>query len=334
MTRKATLKILFLLAAMALLAIPAYSTCVSNVPARIDIGQSYCISVCADQFYYPAIQLYGSHNGPAARPILILEAGCSLQNTHCDNGGCTPLQPPTFVFGGDPFVPDQWYGHNDCFDMYLYWVHDNVWGLEIYTLCSGCFCLTYDDQLAVNMRSGFSASAGNGEVALTWATASETDNDHFTIERDGQAITNVPGAGNTPTGREYSWTDSGLENGRSYRYTLISVDGNNNRVEVGTTEATPRPTAGAVTEYALYQNYPNPFNPTTSIAFDVMEANQVTLKVYNPLGEVVATLMNGTVGVGHHTVSFDGKNFTSGLYFYTITIGDRFSATRKMLLVK
>jgi hypothetical protein len=332
MTRQKYLKILLLLAVAVMMAVPAYSTCISNVPDRINKGESYCISVCSDVFYYPAIQLYGPYNGPAARPILTLAAGCNMATTNCDVE-CTPITPPNFVLGGDPFFPEQYYGHNDCFDMYFYWVHDNVWAIEIYTFCDGCFCLTYDDQLAVQMRSDLSATAGNSQVSLSWATASEANNDHFSIVRDGQNVKDLAGAGNSSTGHEYTWVDNDVQNGTTYHYTLFSVDGNGARVERGTVEATPR-NGAMVTEYALYQNYPNPFNPTTSIAFDVVEANRVTLKVYNPLGEQVATLMDGAAGIGHHTVSFDGKNLTSGLYFYTITIGDRFSATRKMLLVK
>ena len=64
------------------------------------------------------------------------------------------------------------------------------------------------------------------------------------------------------------------------------------------------------------------------------EAGRVRLRVFNPLGEDVAMLVDGEMGAGHYAVPFDASRLTSGLYFYTITIGDRFSATRKMLLVR
>ncbi|MBU0692742.1 T9SS type A sorting domain-containing protein, partial [bacterium] len=87
------------------------------------------------------------------------------------------------------------------------------------------------------------------------------------------------------------------------------------------------------TEYALHQNYPNPFNPETNISFDLAEAGAIKLTVFNPLGQTVATLVNGTMASGRHTIAFDGTNLTSGLYYYRLEAGD-FSAIRKMVLMK
>jgi hypothetical protein len=336
MMKSKILKTLAMIAVAALMVPAALAQCVPNVPARIDVHQSYCITVCANDFAYPAIQLYGDRNGPQSMPVLILQAGCNAANTNC-NQQCTPVVPPPypFVLGGDPFFPDNYYGHNDCFDMYLYWIHDNVWGFEIYTQCSGCFCLSFDHQLAVELRSDLTASSGDNSVTLSWATASETSNDHFEILRDGSLTGRVESAGNSVSGHDYTWTDNSVASGVIYNYTLVSVDANGTRQILGHVDGSPSSANPAtVTEYALFQNYPNPFNPSTSISFDVLEANHVTLKVFNPMGECVGTLVNSTVGAGRHTVSFEGRNLTSGLYFYSITIGNRFSATRKMLLVK
>ncbi|HEY3296933.1 MAG TPA: T9SS type A sorting domain-containing protein [bacterium] len=334
--KKTVLKTLAFLALAALLVPAAFAQCVSNVPSQIDVGHSYCIRVCEDAFAYPAILLYGNRDGIGAVPVLTLHAGCNAANTDCDVQ-CTAITPPAypFVLGGDHFYPENYYGHSDCFDMYLYWVHDNVWALEIYTLCSGCFCLSFDGQLAVNLSTDLTATAGDNAVTLDWATASETSNDHFDVMRDGQLSARIEGLGNSTTGREYTWTDNSAVNGVMYQYQLVSVDANGNSRIEGRVAATPTASSPAqVTEYALLQNYPNPFNPTTSITFDVLEANHVTLKVFNPMGQCVATLVNANTAAGRHSVSFNGQNLTSGLYFYSITIGDRFSATRKMLLVK
>lgn len=330
------LKTLVIIAIAALLVPASFAQCISDVPARIDVHTSYCIRVCASDFAYPAIQLYGDQNGPAALPILILQPGCAHPATSCDVQ-CTAITPPPypFVLGGDPYFPDNYYGHNGCFDMYLYWVHDNVWALEIYTLCSGCFCLSYDHQLPVELTAdGLTADEGDQSVTLKWATASETDNDHFEITRNGASVGRIASQGGTG-GYNYTWVDNSAANDVTYSYKLLAVSVNGNRRELGRVLATPHVDArGSVTEYALLQNYPNPFNPSTSISFAVLEANHVTLKVFNPMGECVATLVNSNVSAGRHTVSFDGSNLTSGLYFYSITIGDRFSATRKMLLIK
>lgn len=94
-------------------------------------------------------------------------------------------------------------------------------------------------------------------------------------------------------------------------------------------------------KYSLSQNYPNPFNPTTKIKFDVPAlsfsnvsiGNPVTLKVYDVMGREVQTLVNESLKPGTYEASFDGSQFTSGVYFYKITAGD-FSQTKKMLLIK
>ncbi len=91
-------------------------------------------------------------------------------------------------------------------------------------------------------------------------------------------------------------------------------------------------------QYTLYQNYPNPFNPVTRIDYNLPVASNVTLKVYNILGQEVKLLVNSREKPGHKTVYWDGKNNTdspvaTGLYFYRLTAGD-FTETKKMLLLK
>jgi hypothetical protein len=85
--------------------------------------------------------------------------------------------------------------------------------------------------------------------------------------------------------------------------------------------------------YALLQNYPNPFNPATKIDFSIPSASQVQLKVYNVLGQEVATLVSETLTPGSHTVTFDASKYSSGVYMYKITAGS-FVSTRKMVLLK
>jgi hypothetical protein len=97
--------------------------------------------------------------------------------------------------------------------------------------------------------------------------------------------------------------------------------------------------------FALYQNYPNPFNPTTSIDFDLPAAANVTLKVYNLLGQEVATLLNHeTMDAGNTSMDFDASKLASGVYLYRIVaeqLSDNgavtshtFTQVKKMVLVK
>jgi hypothetical protein len=86
-------------------------------------------------------------------------------------------------------------------------------------------------------------------------------------------------------------------------------------------------------DYNLEQNYPNPFNPTTNIRFNLPEANQVMLKVYNTLGQETATLVNEYLNAGSYEVTFEAQKLSTGIYFYSISAGD-FKSVKKMLLIK
>jgi hypothetical protein len=85
--------------------------------------------------------------------------------------------------------------------------------------------------------------------------------------------------------------------------------------------------------YQLEQNYPNPFNPSTKIRYNIPEAGLVTLKVYNLLGQEVATLVNNEQVGGIYEVNFDAAALSSGIYFYTLD-AKNFTSTKKMILIK
>ncbi|MGB2869518.1 MAG: FG-GAP-like repeat-containing protein [Bacteroidota bacterium] len=85
--------------------------------------------------------------------------------------------------------------------------------------------------------------------------------------------------------------------------------------------------------YGLQPNYPNPFNPSTTIRFELPKRVEVSLKVYNVLGEEIATPVEGERGPGKEAVEFDGRNLPSGMYFYCLRVEGHIE-TRKMLLLK
>ncbi len=85
--------------------------------------------------------------------------------------------------------------------------------------------------------------------------------------------------------------------------------------------------------FTLDQNYPNPFNPTTTIRYSIPAESKVTLKVYNLIGQEVATLVNTNQTVGTYSVQFNGSKLSSGVYFYRISAGT-FVQTKKLLLLK
>ena len=86
-------------------------------------------------------------------------------------------------------------------------------------------------------------------------------------------------------------------------------------------------------EFALYSNYPNPFNPSTKIKFSVPQLSKVVIKVYDSLGKEIVTLVDEEKPAGNYEVEFDGKNLTSGIYFYKLNAGS-FIQTKKMILLK
>ncbi len=85
--------------------------------------------------------------------------------------------------------------------------------------------------------------------------------------------------------------------------------------------------------YSLSQNYPNPFNPSTSINFTLAQPGEVSLKVFNLVGQEVASLVEDHMEAGPHTMQFDAAELASGIYYYKLTAGD-FEETKKMVLLK
>ena len=240
------------------------------------------------------------------------EGTCVLSRDQCDPGCNSPeIVEGLILPAGTYYIITSMFGTDICDDIYII-IHG-------------------DKPLPVELTS-FDAVAGNGSVTLNWTTASESNSDRFDIVRNGTTV-GIIAAENLATGASYTWTETNLTNGHEYTYELVSVDVSGAMNTIAEVSATPNFNAAAVSEYALHQNYPNPFNPETSISFDIAEAGAVSLTVFNPLGQTVATLVNGTMAAGRHTITFDGTNLTSGLYYYRLEAGD-FSAIRKMVLMK
>jgi hypothetical protein len=84
--------------------------------------------------------------------------------------------------------------------------------------------------------------------------------------------------------------------------------------------------------FALNQNYPNPFNPTTQISYNIPKESYVSLKVYNLIGQEVATLVSGNQIAGMHDVSFDASHLSSGVYMYRLQAGTSVDVKRMLLL--
>ncbi len=213
--------------------------------------------------------------------------------------------------------------------------YDSPCGMD----CGNITILIVSDKHLPVELSSFEAIAGDRRVTLNWTTASEQNNDYFELQRrtltnDWTTIAQVDGAGNSQTAMNYSHIDRAVINGTAYTYRLLSRDVNgtvNEYGDTGTTEASPE--APMPMEYALDQNFPNPFNPQTNISYSLMEAGFVTLKVYNIMGQEIATLVEKDMQAGHYSIAFVANGLPSGVYMYRLQVND-FSANRKMLLLK
>jgi hypothetical protein len=214
-------------------------------------------------------------------------------------------------------------------DYYIRWTTFNY--------VSGGFYI--DDVLLDNVvpveLTSFVASVSGKSVLLNWNTATELNNSGFDVERKSsstgwQKIAFVQGNGTTTQPKSYSFTDRNLADGKySYRLKQVDYDGTyeySKIVEVNIASA-------VVNEFELSQNYPNPFNPTTTIKFNLPDAGNVKLSVYNLLGQEVQTIVNGFMESGSHSVNFDASNLNSGVYLYKLE-ANGFTQTRKMTLIK
>ena len=189
----------------------------------------------------------------------------------------------------------------------------------------------YDEFVPVELVS-FTASVNDNDVTLSWKTATEINNSGFQVERKSngeyEAIGFVPGFGTTTEPRSYSFTDAGVQSGYyAYRLKQIDLDGTFEYSDEFQVEVT------IPDVFALEQNYPNPFNPSTKINFSLAVDSKVNLKVFDVLGQEVATLINSDLVAGSHNVEFSAANINSGIYFYILQAGDNVE-TKKMILLK
>ncbi len=86
-------------------------------------------------------------------------------------------------------------------------------------------------------------------------------------------------------------------------------------------------------QFELFQNYPNPFNPVTTISFSIPTEGNVSLKIFNVIGQEIVTLVNENLSVGSYSYKWNAKDRSNGVYFYKL-VTDSFSETRKMILLK
>ncbi len=192
--------------------------------------------------------------------------------------------------------------------------------------------------------SSFTASCSNNNVELKWETATELNNYGFDIERSSvisnkssiawEKIGFVNGHGNSNSIKNYSYSDKTLTTSGKYLYRLKQLDNDGAFKYSQDVEVNFVSTAS----FNLSQNYPNPFNPSTTIKYSIPSVGTslmkfVQLKIYDILGNTVATLVNENKPAGSYEAKFNASQLPSGIYFYKLKAGS-FTETKKMMVVK
>lgn len=226
------------------------------------------------------------------------------------------LQDKTGIFGGFPWTKLTSLGLNRRSNYFAIYGTDAVIPVEL---------------------TSFTASATANEIRLLWQTATEKNNKGFEVQRKSssefETIGFVEGKGTTTEVNNYQYVDTRI-NSEKYIYRLkqIDYDGSfeySNEIEVD---------VNIPDRFSLEQNYPNPFNPETKINFGLTVESNVSLKIFNTLGEEVTTLLNSNLPAGMHSLDFNAAGLTSGVYIYQINAagvdGTVFTSTKKMILNK
>jgi C1A family cysteine protease len=190
--------------------------------------------------------------------------------------------------------------------------------------------------LPIQLASSSATVVRNSDVEIAWKTVSETNNYGFEVcRRRGETggwtkIGFVQGHGTTLAPQSYSYADPGLSFGKYYyRIKQVDLDGKSETFPEVSVMVGVGPS-----KFILAQNYPNPFNPSTAIEFVVPQNGYASVKVYNLLGQEVATAFTGNVEAGKiNTALLNASNLPSGIYFYTLRNGGNFE-TKRMVLMK
>jgi hypothetical protein len=191
---------------------------------------------------------------------------------------------------------------------------------------------TWDNLVPVELTS-FTATVSENVVILNWSTASEINNAGFEIQRSTAgnefvSVGFVNGHSTTTETKDYRFVDANLTAGKyAYRLKQVDFDGTFSYSDVVNVDVN-----GPV-QFELSQNYPNPFNPSTTIKFSIPQSSNVTMKIFNTLGQEIATIIDKNMEAGGHSINFDASEFNSGIYFYKLDAG-LYSEVRKMTLIK
>ena len=187
--------------------------------------------------------------------------------------------------------------------------------------------------------TSFTGNYVGNTVQLKWSTATELNNKGFEVQRsiagnDFITLGFVHGKGTTTESNSYSFIDKAISANTIYSYRLKQMDLDGSFHYSGVANLG----RSLPVNFELSQNYPNPFNPSTKINVSLPINSNVSLDVYNIVGEKVMTVVNGNLEAGNYDYTIDGSKLSSGIYVYRLVVagenGANFTATKKMTLLK
>jgi hypothetical protein len=197
------------------------------------------------------------------------------------------------------------------------------------------------DNIAPSKVLNLTSQRNPSIVALSWKAVMDPADDvvQYVLYRSDKSGFIPTAANKVGVATDTSFTDTQTDGSKTYYYRVAAVDYSGN---IGTfsDELTVLNVLGVESNddalpkaFELSQNFPNPFNPSTTIRFGVPRATFVSLKVYNELGQEVASLVSNEMPAGYHTVQWNAAGMPSGMYFYKMQSQD-FVQTKKLLLMK
>jgi hypothetical protein len=197
----------------------------------------------------------------------------------------------------------------------------SYWGEPKEVYISTDMCSTWTTIASINTQVGLSWSSGLLEGMLVGTEDSgvflfSDEGDSLGSRNEGLTNLNVQALTLDNNGYVYAGTENGVWRRPLSEVTIVEE----NLIE-------------APSSYILSQNYPNPFNPSTTIRYSVPQLSKVVIKVYDILGNEIATLMDEEKSVGTYEITWNAENLPSGVYFYQMRAGD-YVNTKKMILLK
>lgn len=243
------------------------------------------------------------------------------------------------------FLSNILYDNANMTDTSYNFANTNLEGAKIYwrvraigTSINGAYSSIYSYSNKLNTPSNLVATSSSSKNNLIWNDNSTAETGYSIERKDGTAssVSNYSVI-QTLTANSASYSDQNVSAGSTYTYRVRATNSNSesdysNTATVSTVTAVEK-IEKIPTEYKLEQNYPNPFNPTTVINYSIPENSLVTLKIYDLLGNVIATLINENQNAGYYSITFNGSNLSSGIYFYQLVTA-KYVNTKKLMLIK